>query len=33
MKTHDTYSPDYKGGSVQIVCNEEGNVMYEEEVK
>ncbi|MEB3039206.1 hypothetical protein [Capnocytophaga gingivalis] len=28
-----SYFADYKGGIVQVVCNETGDVMYEEEVR
>lgn len=31
--TRESYFDDYKGGTVQIVCNETGDVVYEEEVK
>ena len=31
--TNDSYFEDYKGGTVQIVCNETEEVVYEEEVK
>ena len=30
--TNESYFADYKGGSVQIVCNETEEVVYEEEV-
>ena len=31
--TNESYFEDYKGGTVQIVCNETGDVVYEEEVR
>lgn len=31
--TNESYFEDYKGGTVQIVCNETEEVVYEEEVK
>lgn len=31
--SYESYFEDYKGGTVQIVCNETGNVIYEEEVR
>lgn len=31
--TNESYFEDYKGGSVQIVCNETEEVVYEEAVK
>lgn len=31
--TSHSYFPDYKGGSVSIVCNEDGETLYEEEVR
>ncbi|WP_273084548.1 hypothetical protein [Capnocytophaga gingivalis] len=30
--TNESYFADYKGGIVQIVCNENDEVVYEEEV-
>lgn len=30
--TNESYFEDYKGGVVQIVCNETGDVVYEEQV-
>jgi len=30
--TNHSYFEDYKGGIVQVVCNETGDVVYEEEV-
>ncbi len=31
--TNESYFADYKGGIVQIVCNETEEVVYEEEVR
>ena len=31
--TGESYFADYKGGIVAIICNETGDVVYEEEVK
>ena len=31
--TNESYFEDYKGGTVQVVCNETGEVVYEEEVR
>ena len=31
--TNESYFDDYKGGTVQVVCNEDGEVVYEAEVK
>lgn len=31
--TNESYFADYKGGTVQIVCNESGEVVYEKLVK
>ena len=31
--TNDSYFKDYKGGMVQVVCNETGDVVAEEEVR
>jgi hypothetical protein len=31
--TNESYFEDYKGGIVQVVCNETEEVIYEEEVK
>lgn len=31
--TNESYFADYKGGVVQVVCNETGDVVYEETVK
>lgn len=31
--TNESYFADYKGGIVQIVCNETEDVVYEEEVR
>lgn len=31
--TNESYFEDYKGGTVQIVCNETEEVVYEEDVK
>lgn len=31
--TNESYFKDYKGGTVQVVCNETGEVVYEEEVR
>ena len=31
--TNESYFEDYKGGNVQVVCNETGEVVYEEEVR
>ena len=28
-----SYFPDYKGGTVQVVCNETGEVVYEEVIR
>lgn len=30
--TNESYFEDYKGGSVSIVCNETGEMVYEEEI-
>lgn len=31
--TRESYFEDYKGGTVQVVCNETGDVVYEEEIR
>ena len=31
--TNDSYFADYKGGTVSVVCNETGDVVYEENIK
>lgn len=31
--TNESYFKDYKGGTIQVVCNETGEVVYEEEVR
>lgn len=31
--TNESYFADYKGGTVQVVCNETGDIVYEEEVR
>lgn len=31
--TDHSYFPDYKRGAVQIICNETGDVVYEEDIK
>lgn len=31
--TNESYFADYKGGIVQVVCNETGEVIFEERVK
>lgn len=31
--TNESYFEDYKGGIVQIVCNETGQVVFEDKVK
>lgn len=31
--TNESYFADYKGGIVQVVCNETGDVMHEEVVR
>lgn len=31
--TNESYFEDYKGGAVQVVCNETGDVVYEEVVR
>lgn len=31
--TNDSYFDDYKGGCVQVVCNETGEVVYEEVIR
>lgn len=31
-KTNDTYFRDYAGGTVSIVCNETGNIVFEENI-
>jgi hypothetical protein len=30
--TNESYFADYKGGTVSVVCNETGNIVYEEEI-
>ena len=30
--TNHSYFADYKGGTVSVVCNETGNIVYEEEI-
>ena len=31
--TNNSYFADYKGGIVSVVCNQDGETVYEEEVK
>ena len=31
--TSESYFPDYKGGVVQVVCNQTGGVVYERDVE
>jgi hypothetical protein len=31
--TNNSYFADYKGGTVSVVCNQDGKTVYEEEVK
>ena len=31
--TNNSYFADYKGGTVSVVCNQSGEIVYEEEVK
>ena len=31
--TNNSYFADYKGGTVSVVCNQDGETVYEEEVK
>ena len=31
--TNNSYFADYKGGTVSVVCNQDGVTVYEEEVK
>lgn len=31
--TNNSYFSDYKGGTVSVVCNQDGETVYEEEVR
>ena len=31
--TNESYFADYKGGTVSVVCNQDGETVYEKEVK
>jgi hypothetical protein len=31
--TNNSYFADYKGGTVSVVCNQDGETVYEEEVR